>query len=237
MKFYYLVAAYNEEPILRKCIEELSLLPKRFPGSEALLLNNGSQDNSWPLMQQLVQENPGWLSCYNEEGKGLGLAFKRGLRELQKRKLDPDSWIVFAAADLPFGWSDLESFLKFAPEEQKKHLLFVGSKRHPQSQANRNWRRVLGSWIFEFSRFVFLGIKTKDTQGALFLRADGVSLVEKLQADDYFFSVELVYFAEKQGLVSEMPITLSPERRQSKVSILKDGWKSLQQLWHFRRRL
>jgi hypothetical protein len=91
--------------------------------------------------------------------------------------------------------------------------------------------------IFELARFVLLGIKTKDTQGTLFLRGDQVGVVEKLQADDYFITVEIVYHSERSGPVTEMPVELRTEMRSSKVSILKDGYKSLRQVLLFRQRL
>ncbi|HEY8270627.1 MAG TPA: glycosyltransferase family 2 protein [Pseudobdellovibrionaceae bacterium] len=236
MKFYYLVAAYNEERVLEKTVRELAVIPQRFPGSEILLLDNGSQDNTWALCQRLAQENS-WVSAYHNDEKGMGTAFKRGLRELQNKNIPRDSWIVFCASDLPFGFSDLESFLELGPAAWQENILFVGSKRHSQSQVQRNWKRRFGSVIFELARFLILQIKTKDTQGSLFLRADQIALLQNLNSNDYFFTVELVYFAEKSGKVTEMPIKLRPEIRNSNISILKDGSKSLLQLLKFRQRL
>ncbi|MGZ3747939.1 MAG: glycosyltransferase family 2 protein [Pseudobdellovibrionaceae bacterium] len=236
MKFYYLVAAYNEERILEKTVQELAALPQKFPGSEILLLDNGSQDQTWSICQRLAQENP-WVFAYHNTEKGLGVAFKRGLQELQKKNIEPESWILFCAADLPFGFSDLDSFLALGPKAWKENILFVGSKRHPQSRVQRNWKRRFGSIIFEWARLIILQIKTKDTQGSLLLRGDQVSLLERLHSKDYFFSVELVYFAEKAGRVMEIPIDLRPEVRTSNISLLKDGTKSLLQLLEFRKRL
>lgn len=238
MKFYYLVAAHNEALVLEKTVQELAAIPQRFPGSEVLLLDNGSVDGTWPLCQRLAAANPAWLSAYHDDAKGLGVAFQRGLLELQKRKIAPDSWVMFCASDLPFGFSDLESFLSLGPTAWKENLLFVGSKRHPRSQVQRSWKRRLGSLVFELARYLVLQIKTKDTQGALFLRGDQVShLAGKLRSEDYFFTAELVYFCEKAGKVTEMPVTLRPEIRTSNISILKDGYKSLRQLIQFRRSL
>lgn len=236
MKFYYLVAAYNEERVLEKTVQELASIPQRFPGSEVLLLDNGSEDNTWSLCQKLARENP-WVSAFHNDDKGMGVAFKRGLLELQNKSIPPDSWIVFCASDLPFGFSDLDSFLALGTAAWNENILFVGSKRHPQSRVQRNWKRRLGSVIFEVARRLILQIKTKDTQGSLFLRGDQVALVKKLNSRDYFFTVELVYFAENAGKVMEMPIRLRPELRNSNISILKDGLKSLRQLLSFRRNL
>lgn len=237
MKFYYLIAAYNEELVLDRTVRELEPLIKRFPGSEVFLLVNGSNDKTWDVAKRLSEEFPAWVKSYQNDEKGMGVAYRRGLRELQKRKIGSDSWVVLTASDLPFGFSDLESFLQLGDQSWQEHLLYIGSKSHPKSQANRNWKRRLGSLIFEIARAVILRIKTKDTQGTLFLRGDQVSVVERLRSDDYFITVEIVYFSENSGKVSEMPVVLRPEIRSSKISILKDGYKSLRQLIKFRQRL
>ncbi|WP_413287503.1 glycosyltransferase family 2 protein [Bdellovibrio sp. HCB337] len=237
MKFYYLIAAYNEEQILERTVRELEPLTQKFPGSEVFLLVNGSNDKTWDVAQKLSKEFPEWVSSFQNDEKGMGVAYRRGLRELQKRKLDSNHWVVLTASDLPFGYSDLDSFVQLGSSAWQEHVLFVGSKSHPQSQVQRNWKRRLGSLVFEIARQVILRIKTKDTQGTLFLRGDQVSVVERLRADDYFITVEIVYFSERAGKVAEMPVVLRPETRNSKISILKDGYKSLRQLLHFRQRL
>jgi len=234
MKFYYLVAAYNEETVLERTIEELSVLPQRFPGSEVLILVNGSNDRTWTIAQKLATENSAWVSAYQNHEKGMGVAFRRGLKELQSKKLSQEDWIMFCASDLPFGFSDLDSFLAMGPQGWKENVLFVGSKRHPLSAVQRNWKRRFGSMIFEVARRIILNVKTKDTQGGLFLRGDQIAMAGKLKSEDYFITLEIVFYAEQAGKVTEMPITLRPDTRNSKISILKDGYKSLVQLIKFK---
>jgi len=237
MKFYYLIAAYNEELVLEKTIRELEPLVQKYPGSEVFLLVNGSNDKTWDIAQKLAKDFHPWVSSFQNHEKGMGVAYKRGLQELKKRFLDKDSWVVFTASDLPFGFSDLDSFIKLGSQAWKENVLFVGSKRHPLSEVQRNWKRRLGSAVFEMARLLILKIKTKDTQGTLFLRGDQISVQERLHSNDYFITVELVYFSERTGKVVEMPVQLRPEFRSSKISILKDGYKSLLQLLRFRQRM
>lgn len=237
MKFYYLIAAYNEELILEKTVQELESLVQMHPGSEVFLLVNGSSDKTWEIAQNLAKKYTPWVKSFHNEEKGMGVAYRRGLQELKNRGIDVDSWVVLTASDLPFGFSDLNAFLAFGEKTHKSHSLFIGSKRHPLSKVQRNWKRRFGSMIFEIARYMLLRIRTKDTQGTLFLRGDQVSLVEKLKADDYFISVEIVYYCERSGKVAEMPVELREEVRSSKISILKDGYKSLKQVLQFRQRL
>lgn len=239
MKFYYLIAAYNEELILERTVKELESLVQRHPGSEVFILVNGSGDRTWEIAQDLEKRYSPWVKSFHNKEKGMGVAYRRGLLELQKRNLDSNSWAVLTASDLPFGFTDLDSFLQLQRDGkvQSENTLFIGSKRHPLSKVERNWKRQFGSMIFELARFVLLGIKTKDTQGTLFLRGDQVGVVGKLQADDYFVTVEIVYYCERKSIVTEMPVELRTEMRSSKVSLLKDGYKSLRQVLLFRQRL
>ncbi len=236
MKFYYLIAAYNEELVLEETVRELESLVQRFPGSEVFLLVNGSGDKTWEIAQNLAKKYS-WVKSFHDSEKGMGVAYRRGLRELQKMSIGGESWAVLTASDLPFGFSDLDSFVGLGPAAWKENLLFIGSKRHPKSKVHRNWKRRLGSMIFELTRLIVLKIRTKDTQGTLFLRGDQVSVVEKLHSDDYFVTVEIVYFCERKGRVFEMPVDLRPEIRNSKISIFKDGYKSLRQVVQFWQRL
>ncbi len=237
MKFYYVVPAYNEESQLRETFAQIAAARSRYPEIEILFVDNASSDGTWPTMQELAAQNSNWVRAYREERKGLGLAFGRALRELQKQDLTGNDWVVYCAADLPFGFTDLDSLLSQGSNSWEKTVLYVGSKRHPKSQIRRHWKRVLGSAIFEFLRWVILRVRTKDTQGSLFLRGDYVHLVEKMHSEDYFFSVELVYFAEKSGEVVEIPVTYGAEIRPSRLSLFHDGMKTISQLWKFRQRL
>jgi hypothetical protein len=159
-----------------------------------------------------------------------------GCVKLQNLQLQADDWIIFTAADLPFGFSDLEAFLRLQMET-KDCLLFVGSKAHPQSQVKRNWKRQLGSLVFQAMRTFFLNLKTKDPQGTLFLRGDQLQIAAGIQSQDYFFTTELVYLMEHKTQVMEMPVQLEADLRQSKVRFLKDGFRVLKQTIALKKRL
>lgn len=227
MRIFYLVAAYNESKVLESLASQLKAVPQKYPGSQLIIVDNGSTDDSKKVLEK-IQKKYQWCKVFFETEKGMGIAFRRGMRELRKLNLSKNDWIAFNAADLPFGFFDLVQFL----ERQATHpecALFVGSKSHPESRVKRSWKRHLASWCFYLVRFLVLGMKTKDPQGTLFLRADFLYLVDQIEAKDYFFTTELVYQMEKHTHVIEMPVILAKEVRVSKIRILEDGMKAFKQ--------
>ena len=233
MRFFYMVAAYNEESQMHKVATEMQSVITRFPGSEVHVIDNASTDRTFEVAKK-IQSTQGWFFAHSISTKGMGAAFRYGLNYLANKKLTENDWVVFAASDLPFGFSDLE---QVANQSEKKAILYVGSKAHPKSILKRDFKRKLASFIFATTRKFLLGIKTQDTQGSLFLRGDQLALRKFIQSNDYFFAVELIYFAEKYGLVVEVPVHLQPEIRKSKVKLIKDGLLIIRQLLKFKQRV
>jgi glycosyltransferase involved in cell wall biosynthesis len=237
-RFIYLIAAYNEAAILERTTERLAAVVDRFPGSLAYLLDNGSVDDTWQIMQRLERRFPWVIACHDDQ-KGMGVAYRRGLMEVLRCErllpLLPSDRLVLTAADLPFGFTDIEAVLALPPHEQCAPWLFVGSKAHPRSKAPRGVKRRIGSWFFRGLRRLVLGLRTADTQGTLLIRGDLVPDFLPIRSNDFFFAVEIVDRAERFGSVRELPVVLEAERRPSSVRLVRDGWKMARQLIEHRR--
>jgi len=234
MRIIYLIPAYNEEDSLDKLAANLSTQLSLFPQLQAYIIDNASTDKTKAVIKALEVEHP-WIHGIFAKEKGMGIAFRYAIREMLGLQLSSEDWIIFSAADLPFGFSDLEAFL----EVKKKNptcCTFVGSKSHPDSRINRSLKRAVASWVFYLLRLVFLKMHTKDPHGTIFLRADHLNSADNIVSKDYFFSTELVYYMEQKSKVIEMPITLKPEIRPSKVNLIVDGTKVLKQIIHLRLR-
>src|SRR6185312_10810661 len=102
---------------------------------------------------------------------GIGVAFRRGLEHLAKHNLDlnKNDWIVLAATDLPFGFSDLEALIYHEGQNGDQVSVYVGSKAHPESVVVRDWKRKLATLLFYHARNLTLGLNTKDPQGSIFI--------------------------------------------------------------------
>jgi glycosyltransferase involved in cell wall biosynthesis len=231
MRFVFLVAAYNEARILPSLIEKFMTLQSRNVDFEVCILDNASTDGTQNLATEKMKEVP-WLRYLRIEQKGLGAAFTAGLKHY-KDISSKDCWFVFTAADLPFGFTDFDSFLEYK-NKYPNCGLFVGSKQHPHSQVKRDFKRKFMSAVFFVIRRLVLGLATKDTQGTIFLKSEYAGTYEQIKSVDYFFTTELIYLVAKKTSIVEMPVTYLPELRPSNVRVIADGMKFIKQLVRLR---
>lgn len=219
---------HNEEQILRKSVLEVVNDSEKYPFSKILLIENGSRDRSFEISKELEKEFPGKIFAYKEENKGIGHAYHRGVQEALKIAQDSE-WIVLSAADMPFENTDINYFN--SNKVYDKYCYAIGSKAHEDSVTNYPFKRKLMSKAFCLLRYIFLGMKTEDCQGTIFIKAkEARPLVDIIKSRNFFYSTELTYLIEAKGLkVKEMPIVLKPEMRPSTVNPLKDGLTMLKQ--------
>jgi dolichyl-phosphate beta-glucosyltransferase len=231
MHITYVLPVHNEEKILRLSVGALAERLVAFPGSEIIMVENGSTDGSARLVGQLAEEYTSRhikvVDGYSP--KGFGNAYREGLG------LSSGHLIVLSAADLPFGFSDLESYLALTA---RSHLV-IGSKGHPDSRVEVNATRRVASWIYRLVRRVLIGMDVRDSQGTLLLHGDlARRLLPMLTSSDYFVSTEIIALAHAYGVEPiEVPINYTNPRSDSKVRPVRDGWRMLRQLIALRRRL
>jgi glycosyltransferase involved in cell wall biosynthesis len=238
----YIVPVHNDEASIEasvdKLVKELSRRPPSMGRHEVLLVENGSRDRSFAVIEKLEGLRDGvFVRAYMEPNAGLGYAYDRGLREAGKLGGD-GYWDVLTASDLPFDFSDLDEFedwLESAPRER----MAVGSKAHPASVIpKRPGARGLMTHAYRFARRAILGMRTGDSQGSFFVREDlAAELVPELRSRDFFYTTELVHFSERRGeLPKELPIRVGPLNPGSTVRPLKHGTAMFLALLALRRR-
>jgi len=238
----YVVPVHNDGAILESTVDTLTRTLSSLPGAKhpghhhVLLVENGSRDDSWQRCQALVGERLGVIvHAFREPSAGLGYAIHRGINEAERLPGDPSAaWIVLTASDLPFDFSDLEAWLADPGDAR----MYIGSKAHPGSAVPSSPLRGVMSRVYQLARRAALDMHTRDSQGTFVFRQDlATSLARLVVSRDYFYTTELVYFAEQRGeQVVELPVRLAPSRRPSTVHPLRDGTRMLRSLLRLRRR-
>jgi glycosyltransferase involved in cell wall biosynthesis len=233
----YIVAVHNEAAILEGTVRSLA---NRLPGvaSRVILVENGSRDDSLEIARKTARDraNPSF-EVEHIPTAGIGYALDRGL-EIGLASSKPDTWFVLTAADLPFGYSDLDQFLPYLSRSRAPSRFFIGSKAHRESRGTNRGLRSVGSLAYRVARRLVAGMKTGDSQGTMFLRADLAAVLRPLvYSRDFFYSTELVFLAERLGEpVIEMPVVLEEEQRPSTVKLFRNGVTMLRQLVELRQR-
>lgn len=239
----FVVPVHNDAEVIEKTVEilagELGKRPASEGHHEIALIENGSVDASWEVAQRLAGDRGGvMVLAFREESAGLGYALARGAREFLAREPNPSAvWIMLTASDLPFGFTDLDAFDAWHARSPGGRIA-IGSKAHAQSVVPTTPLRSVMSVVFRAARFALIGMRTGDSQGTFFVRGDLLAAHhEKIVARDYFWTTELVYFAEQaHEPIEELPVRIAPQRRASTVRPFKHGSRMFRALLELRAR-
>lgn len=231
LRITYVIPVHNSAITLPSTLEKLASRLADFPGSEIILVENGSTDESAQIISELApryQTNTLSVLPTTSE-KGLGLALRKGI-ELAKGDVT-----ILSASDLPFGFTDLDQLLATAPRPQ----LALGSKAHPQSRIEAPLLRRIMSQGFRLMRRVTLGLRIADSQGTVLIdTALAQQLAPHLECHDFLISTEIACWAIKYGVTPvELPVVYPRSTGKSTVSPLGDSVRMAWGLLALRHRL
>jgi hypothetical protein len=202
---------------------------------EVLLAHNGDPLTPPALETAASFERPASgtgpsVRLLHTDAKGIGAGYKLGIREARA------DYVILSADDLPFGWSDLESF-----EREGRPAFAVGSKAHPDSKLTGiEFRRRVVSFCFRTMRQLVLGRNTPgDSQGTLIVESPLAKRLEpELVYDDYLFSLEFATMhLARGGKVIELPVVYEHIPHPSSVSVVRDGVRMGKELLAIRLRI
>ena len=204
---------------------------RTIPGSEIIAVENGSTDDSPQIVRRLATEltSSAVTTVDAVSAKGFGNAYREGLR------LASGDLVVLSAADLPFGFSDLDSYLTMQPAPR----LAIGSKSHPGSHVEVPIARRIASAVYRILRHLILGMEVRDSQGTILIEGElARRLLPLLRSSDYFVSTEIIALAGALGVEPvEVPVNYPSAQRDSKVRVLHDGWLMVRQMIELRARI
>jgi dolichyl-phosphate beta-glucosyltransferase len=227
--FTYVIPVHNQTADLRRTVRLLVERLTHLPGSEVVLVENGSTDGSGPLCLSLAAMFDGEDVAVRvtTSAKGLGFAWRRGMA------IARGETIALSAADLPFGFTDLDGYLGMSPRPP----LVLGSKSHPESQVETSFMRRGMSAGFNLLRRGLVGIDM-DTQGTMFIsRSLAMAVLPRLRIGDYLIGAEINCWAIREGITPvEIPVVYTASGR-STVSPIRDSTNMALGLVALRRRL
>jgi glycosyltransferase involved in cell wall biosynthesis len=226
--FSFVIPAHNEERVLGSTVGAVVDRLAGCPGSEVIIVENGSTDGTPRLASSLAQDlrSPAVAVRAAQSPKGLGHALREGIRLARADR------VVLTAADLPFRFSDLDAAMAL----EDRPTVIIGSKAHPASVVETGPGRRVLSYGFRVLRRQLLGLDVGDSQGSIIIDRDvAQALLPALSADGYFIATELVARAHRQGLHPvEVPVVYRHPRADSKVHPVRDSWAALRALVRLR---
>jgi glycosyltransferase involved in cell wall biosynthesis len=223
------VPACNAAGSLRTTLERLLTLPGE-PPHEIVVVENGSTDDTWELLEQIQKDwaSPTRLITLSSE-RGIGAAYRAGVAVTSGDRL------LLTADDLPFGSSDIEAVLACRTLPQ----FAIGSKAHPRSRVPRSLTRRAATEFFRVARRLMLGLKVGDTQGTFVIEGDlARRLVSSTSVSGFGMTTELVALAARYGTEPvELPVVLEEQPSPTRIRYWVDGAEMLVSLAQLRRRL
>jgi dolichyl-phosphate beta-glucosyltransferase len=195
------IPAYNEaERILPTVGAIAAYMSSRAEPWELIVADDGSNDNSVQLLQELELVNMNVLAAERNGGKGK--AVRRGVMASR------GEFILFADADQS---TPIEQFeLLLGPVNNGQCGIAVGSRAELSAEETKKslLRQAISKGLQIVVRFGFR-IQVKDTQCGfkLFRRDVALDLFSRQLMDGFSFDLELLYLASKLGYKTiEVPV-------------------------------
>ncbi|KFM61195.1 Dolichyl-phosphate beta-glucosyltransferase, partial [Stegodyphus mimosarum] len=204
-----IIPAYNEEnrlpTMLEECLEYLECRTKSNTdfSYELIIVDDGSSDNTTEVALNFARkystEKIRVLTLKKNRGKGG--AVRLGMLSCRGR------YLLFADADGATKFSDIEKLEKEMQVAVTENInsIVIGSRAHLEKQAiaSRSLFRTILMYGFHFLVW-FFGVRSiRDTQCGfkMFTREAARILFPVLHVERWAFDVELLYIAEKRGMI------------------------------------
>jgi glycosyltransferase involved in cell wall biosynthesis len=235
MELSVVVPAFDEERRIASSLERIGAhLAAHEPASELVVVDDGSRDRTAELVRAYAARAPVPVRLLsNERNLGKGASVRAGMLAAEGRIL------LFTDADLSAPIE--EAPLLLAPVRAGRLDVALGSRAVDRSRIARRQalpRDLLGR-LFNQAIRRLTGLPIADTQcGFKAFRAAPVRpLVAALRVEGYGFDVELLGLCQAAGLrLGEISVAWS-HADGSKVRVLRDGLRMVQDAASFARRL
>ena len=213
------IPAYNESSRMVPTLEKVLAFLQTHAGSyELLVVDDGSTDQTVPLVEAFCRQAGGVRLLRNRENSGKGVAVRGGILSARSE------YILFTDADLSAPIAEAERLL---PYLEAGYDIVIGSRAmKPEWITPRQpWYRQRAGQIFNLCIRALTGLPFRDTQCGfkLFRREAARAIFTAQRISGFGFDVETLYLARKFGLRSlEVPVHWG-HSPSSKVRLLRDS--------------
>jgi len=206
--------AYNEADHIISSVEETIKTFNDFGCSwELLVIDDGSSDNTFDLLQGLASKYPEQLIVrQNPYNLGKGRAIKKALRYLS------GDYVVFLDADMDLHPLQVQTL--FDIMRLDKADIVIGSKLHPNSVVDYPLDRRIISYVYYLLIRILFNLPCHDTQTGLKLFKTEVlrEVFPRILVKQFAFDLEVLVNAHHLGFkITEAPIVLNPKRRYGRI--------------------
>ena len=213
---------FNEEKRLKKTFLDIEKFEKsnKFLKKEYIFVNDGSSDQSLPLIRKRFKNNIRVKVVNYNKNMGKGYALKRGVLVAK------NDWVLTADSDCSVSNFQLMKWIKKRYLNQNTFIYF-GSRNHRLSIVKKKTVRKIVGVIFKFLIRLFFQIKISDTQcGFKLYKLDAAKKIFRIiSTNDYMHDIEICIIAKKLKLkIKDLPVRWT-HIDHSKINFISDFFK------------
>ncbi|MDR2502696.1 MAG: glycosyltransferase [Oscillospiraceae bacterium] len=230
MTISLIIPAYNEERgIAQTAVAAREWLALHFPGSELILINDGSADRTAQLLSPLAGGQMRLISYGQNRGKGY--AIRQGVLAAQ------GDFIFYTDADLAYGLDIIAAAIELF--EQTGADMILGSRRlTPDGYGKYTGLRSAASRCFALGMRILLGLAYDSQCGFKGFKLSAArDIFSRCETDRFAFDAEVLLLAQRLGLrAAEIPVKIL-RHTSSSVSLLRDSAAMVREVFAIRRRI
>jgi dolichyl-phosphate beta-glucosyltransferase len=227
------IPAYNEEKRITETFERISgYLDGQAYNSEIIVVDDGSSDQTVPIVRSLLEDFPRGTLLQNGRNRGKGYSVRQGVLT------SVGQFVLFCDADLPIPVEEVSRLLAVV---QGDYSIAIGSRGLKSSdiQIQQPWYRGCMSKTFNTLLRLLALSSFHDTQcGFKCFRGEVARELFALQTlDHYSFDVEVLLLAQMcQYRVLEVPVRLN-NKPNGRVHVIHDSARMLKDVLKIRYKL
>ncbi|MGQ0604560.1 MAG: dolichyl-phosphate beta-glucosyltransferase [Anaerolineales bacterium] len=233
MHLSVIIPAYNEAQRLGPNLSPvLDFLARHYADSELIIVDDGSTDATAESVRRAIATEPRARLISYQPNHGKGYAVRTGVAASR------GDLVLFMDADLATPLDEIPDILGVLADTQAD--IVIGSRGLPASAIAVKpppFRRF-ASWVFDQIKYALVGLRgLADTQCGFKVFRGGIArqLFALGKVDRFMFDVEILFLAERAGLViREMPVAWA-DQPGSKVRFLEGVISMFRDLWLIRR--
>ena len=188
-KVSLIVPVYNSEEYLGKCLD--SILNQTYQNFEILVVNDGSKDNSWKIIEEYKNKYPDKIVAINQENKGVAVT-----RNETVRKANGD-YIMFVDNDDFLDKDYIETFITNA--ESGDYDIVFGGYRRPNE--NGKILKTLKLIDEEWAKFIIMAPWAKVYKKSFIIDND-INFLSINIGEDIYFNMKAILLAKNTKIIN-----------------------------------
>ncbi len=216
LKIWMIIPAYNEEKFIGKVLKDLFNL-----GLNLIVIDDGSQDNTFQIAQGIIKDRPGRGYLYQHPiNRGLGATLKTGIEAALNK--NADIMVTFDAD----GQHNPEDILPICqPIIDGKADVVIGIRNFDEMPQHKKRSNQIMNLITR----IFYGAHVQDSQSGLRAFNHKAAKALDIESREYGVSSEIIREIQHKNLrMEEVPIeTIYTDYSLSKGTNAKIGFKIL----------